>query len=411
MNWDLDSILDQSITQIAAGKARVESCLLAYPTLAGELEPMLLAAKRLQEIPKPTLSPAAKARIEAQVLAAAAANPQLAPPARRWMPVALPSWRWALNALVATVMVVFLLMTTLVTVSADALPGSTFYPVKLAAEDVWLWAAPERSRPALHLRFAHRRLVEVEELAKQGVIDGVVLEAMADYFDAALDGLEDLPPAIALPLLDEAAGFIEEQQASLSSMSQVLPPAARMVIERALARSEAQTERVHTLMSTMRSGESELPVATLEPVAPLAVTLTPNPTQTAEPTLTPTTEPTGTLAATPTLEPTAGTQTVTPIQPPPASTQPPSASTQPPPPPTSTQPPPTQPPPTQPPPTQPPPTQPPPTQPPPTQPPPTQPPPEPTATERVPPGLTNTPQPPGLTKTPRPNANDKQSGP
>jgi hypothetical protein len=401
MNWDLDSILDQSITQIATGKARVESCLLAYPTLAGELEPMLLAAKRLQEIPKPTLSPAAKARIEEQVLAAAAANPQLAPPAKRWFPVALPSWRWALNALVAAVMFVFLLMTMLVTVSADALPGSTFYPVKLAAEDVWLWAAPERSRPVLHLRFAQRRLVEVEELAKQGIVDGAVLEAMADHFDAALDGLEDLPPAIALPLLDEAAGFMEEQQASLSSMGQVLPPAAGMVIERALARSEAQTERVHTLMSTMRSGEPELPAATLEPVAPLAVTLTPTPTQTAEPTLAPTMEPTATLAVTPTPEPTAGTQTVTPTQPPSASTQPPPASTQPPPPPTSTQPPPTQPPPTQPPSTQPPPTQ----------PPPTQPPPEPTATERVPPGLTNTPQPPGLTKTPRPNTNSNKSGP
>ena len=30
MNWDIETILDQSISQIASGKARRESCLLAY---------------------------------------------------------------------------------------------------------------------------------------------------------------------------------------------------------------------------------------------------------------------------------------------------------------------------------------------------------------------------------------------
>jgi hypothetical protein len=393
MNWDFDSILDQSITQIAAGKARVESCLLAYPTLAEELEPMLLAVQKLEEIPKPVLSPAAKARIEAQVLAAAAANPLLTPPVKRWMPLALPSWRWALNALLAVVMIFFLLMTTLVTASADALPGSTLYPVKLATEDAWLWVAPAQSEPALQLRFARRRLTEVEELAKERIVEPSVLEAMADHLDAALDGLEGLPPAIALPLLDGAAELIEDQQASLSSMGEVLPQAARAVIESALVRGAAQAERVQALVHTLRSRESEAPAATLEPVAPLAVTITPAPTQTAEPTLAPTLEPTGTLSATPTLEPTVELQSGTPAKPP-----------------TSSQPESTQPPPTQPPPTQPPPTDPPPTQPPPTEPPPTQPPPQPTATERVPPGLTNTPQPPGLTKTPKPT-NSNKSGP
>ena len=44
---DLDAILEQSLAQIAAGKARVESCLLAYPAYADELEPLLRAAERL----------------------------------------------------------------------------------------------------------------------------------------------------------------------------------------------------------------------------------------------------------------------------------------------------------------------------------------------------------------------------
>ena len=75
MNWDIETILDQSISQIASGKARRESCLLAYPAFADELDPLLLAASTLQAIPVSTLSPAARAQIEAQILDAAAANP------------------------------------------------------------------------------------------------------------------------------------------------------------------------------------------------------------------------------------------------------------------------------------------------------------------------------------------------
>lgn len=384
MNWDIGSILDQSISQIAAGKARRESCLLAYPTLADELDPLLLTASTLQTIPVSSLSPAARARIEAQILAAAAANPLLRPPARRWAPVALPTWRFALNALAAGVVVVMLLMATLVPASADALPGSVLYPVKLASEDVWLWVTPVRSEPALHLRFARRRLVEIEELASQGQVDRAVLESLNAEVEAALDGLESLPPAIALPLLEETARFVEEQQSSLSAMVDIVPTAMRSVMTTTLSRSRAQAARIRTLHRRLRSLEPDASAATLEPVAPLAVTSTLTATQTLAPTLTPTLsptiEPTATLAPTETLEP-AATATPPPAptgggssgaatKPPPAPTEPPPQSTEPPPAPTD-------------------------------------PPPEPPPTEDVPPGLTKTPQPPGLTKTPKPTNKSK----
>jgi hypothetical protein len=401
MTLEFDSILDQSISQIAAGKARLESCLLAYPTMASELEPLLRVAEMLRAIPKPALSPAARARIEEQVLVAAGAHPRLFPPAKRAKPFILPSWRLALNTLTVAVIVVFLLMTTLVTASADALPGSMLYPVKLATEDAWFWVTPEQSKPALHLRMARRRLEELEELAKQGAFDESALEDMTHHVDAALDGMENLSPAIALPLLDETAGFLEEQQASLSSMLDVLPSAARSAIETALDRSIAQAGRVESLNRKMQSNEPATPTGALEMVNPLAVTGTPTPTQIAEPTLTPTVEPSGPAPLSPTPEPTTGSASGSAAEPsatplpaatqPPAPTQPPLEPTQPPPEPTQPPPEPTQPPPE-------------PTQPPPE---PTQPPPAPTATQRVPPGLTRTPEPPGLTKTPRPANNSK----
>ena len=41
----------------------------------------------------------------------------------------------------------------------------------MATEDAWLWLAPAQSEPGLHLRFARRRLAEVEDLAKQVIVD------------------------------------------------------------------------------------------------------------------------------------------------------------------------------------------------------------------------------------------------
>ena len=74
MNWELDTILEQSISQIAEGKARVESCLLAYPAHADELAPLLVVSEELLELPKPTISADARARIEGQLFEAAIAS-------------------------------------------------------------------------------------------------------------------------------------------------------------------------------------------------------------------------------------------------------------------------------------------------------------------------------------------------
>ena len=68
MTESLDSILEQCLSQIAAGKATVSTCLARYPYMAPELEPLLLTAEELWATPKPALAPAARSRIEALVL-------------------------------------------------------------------------------------------------------------------------------------------------------------------------------------------------------------------------------------------------------------------------------------------------------------------------------------------------------
>jgi hypothetical protein len=377
MNWELDSILEQSISQIAEGKARVESCLLAYPAHADLLEPLLLAAEEMRAIPKPVISPAAKARIESRLFEAAAASGLVR---RQRKPlvlprIALPRWRWAYSALAAMVIVVLLMMTTFVG-AANALPGSPFYPVKLATEEAWLWLAPARDEPALHLRFAQRRLAEYKELAEQGVYDESVLEAMVAQVDAALDGMEELPPAIALELLDEVAEVVAEQRQVLSGMLAHLPAASRLQVDRILGDAFAQITRADAMRGALRpNGTGVFPVLTLT----LASTGTAEPGQSPVATYTPATEETEALPSPTSTEPSAATApagaagtvpTATPVSPatePPPSPTPVPPATEPSPSPTPETP------------------------------------VEPTPTKKTPPGLTKTPQPPGLmTRTPSP---------
>ncbi len=324
MNLELDSVLEQSITQMAEGKARVESCLLAYPALADELEPLLLVSEGLLSLPKPALSPEGRARIEDQFLAAAIANGLVRrerkplPRPRLRLSISLPKWRMAYGALAAVVAVVLLLTTVLVG-AANALPGSLFYPVKLITEDAWLWVAPAHDEPELHLRFAQRRLEEYQKLAEQGVYDDSLLDAMVAHVDAALTGIEELPPPVALALLDQAEEVVAEQRQVLSGMLADLPAESRASLDRFLVTTAAQLTRMQALRQALLPyATATVPVLQLtltptdtpEPGEILPGTFTPTPTSTetsggplpAEPTLTVPTE-TSTPSATPSPTP------------------------------------------------------------------------------------------------------------
>lgn len=257
MNWELDSILEQSITQIAEGKARVESCLLAYPAQAAELRPLLLLSEAMLTMPKPVMSPEAKARIEGQLFDAGVAmglvQRERKPLPRPRLRLALPRWHWAYGALAAMVVIV-LFMATLVG-SANALPGSPLYPVKLATEEVWLWVAPARGEPSLHLRFAQRRLQEYQELAATGEYDEALLDAMVAQVDAALDDIEKLPPAVALPLLDQVEEVVMEQRLALSGMLADLPAPSQQHVQRILGDSFALIARVDALRLSLYTNE------------------------------------------------------------------------------------------------------------------------------------------------------------
>jgi hypothetical protein len=357
---DLDAILEQSLAQIAAGKARVESCLLAYPAYADELGPLLRAAERLRAAAKPVLAPQARARIEAQVLRAAPRGP-LSRASRR--PLArprfvLPKLGWALGAL-AAVMLMMTVSVALVQASAGSLPGMGLYPVKLAVEDARLWLAPADKEPALHLEFARRRLAEAEALAEEGRAVAAVLEALAAHVEAALAGAEQLSQQAAAPVLQDLIALAEIQADRLPRLAERVPLAERAAFQRALGRSAAHADRARILLgpdvpepeasATPTATATPEPSTTGAPVAGPTATYTPSPTPTVTPSLTPSRAPTATGDPQPTSteEPAGPTQ-----EPVPTSTEEPTQ--------------------------------------------------EPTPTKKTPPGQTNTPEPPGQTREPWP---------
>jgi hypothetical protein len=261
-------------------------------------------------MPKPVLAPEARARIEGQVLAAVAGNPRLAPARRPRPRLSLPAWRvprWAFTAL-TLLLALIVAMTTVVGASADALPGSALYPVKLAAEDAWLWLTPARSEPRLHLQLARRRLAEIETLAAEGRFEEQVFADMADHLEAALAGAEELPPALALPLLDEFAVFLVKEQETLSGLLVEVPAVSRGFVADALLESASLIERAESLRTLFKA--SGTPGAPL-PTGSHTPTSLPGMTGVEEATETPVATEGGAASVTPALGATA-TATATP---------------------------------------------------------------------------------------------------
>jgi hypothetical protein len=231
---DLATTLDQCLSQVESGKARIRSCLLAYPSQAEELEPLLFAAEVLRTGPRPELSPESETRIATLVFGRAFAAPR---PERRAERHVGSRWNlsWAFAALSALLFVAVLSSSSLAHAATGALPGSALYSAKLATETAWLWLAPAREEAALHLRFAERRLAETEALVVQeGVIEPKVLETMARHVDNALQSAQALPEERGIPVLQAVVELSSKQEQTLSGLMGRVQTEARGDLEQAV---------------------------------------------------------------------------------------------------------------------------------------------------------------------------------
>jgi len=64
MDDGMDTIIDDCITQLIAGEATVQDCLIEHCAVSRELEPLLRVAEQLASVPAASPSPEARARMQ-----------------------------------------------------------------------------------------------------------------------------------------------------------------------------------------------------------------------------------------------------------------------------------------------------------------------------------------------------------
>ena len=284
-----ESVLDRCLIVLQSGQATIEEVVAHHPEYAQQLIPLLKAAQRTASTTGPRLSDEATAAIQERLLQRAGElrtrSAEHHRPGAFWgrplhfrlMPVAL-------------VLLITLLVSSMWVSSAAAasLPGDVLYPVKRVTERVQLALAfSETNRAWLHIRFAERRLKEVQAVLEQrGQLDEVTLTEVGDETEAALASAEQLG-SDRVEVLITLATLTERQQAVLAAVKDKAPPQAQVGLTRAMERSRHGHERAQAALEKRDGGDQ---------------TLTPGPTHTPEPSHTP--KPTHTPETTRTPKPT-----------------------------------------------------------------------------------------------------------
>lgn len=232
MNKDtrFETILEECLTDLQAGRAGVQDCLTRYVEHAARLEPLLHVAARMQSAPRPVLSEAARQRIEARVQEHA----RRLPPRRVAWPASLPTrlggaLRWALT--VGLTVVIMSVLTGGVMGAADSLPGEPLYSFKSVAEQVEAWFTPADAMAELHLKFAERRLTEVMGQGHLGIVDDLAIIRMESEMRQAIELLPAMPPDQQAQLVQRILALSRRQQIILASIKNYTPVMSQAGLE------------------------------------------------------------------------------------------------------------------------------------------------------------------------------------
>lgn len=246
---EYNEILDRCLLRLQAGEA-LESVLADYPGVSDELRPVLEAMLALwTSRGSDTVPVAAMARSRARLMTVTRQiNTMPRPPwwKVRWTLLSGALWR-ARGAMVPLIILgVFAILLFSGWASAQALPGETFYPVKIAAEQIVLSLA---SSPADRLERERildlRRKEEVETLLKREVEQEVYFTGFLTWKPNEgwfIDEIELDMPDVLLPLARE----LEDRYVFLHAD---LMPHGKMVVETIEARMYSITGRVTRLES------------------------------------------------------------------------------------------------------------------------------------------------------------------
>lgn len=292
MSRDFENALDDCLAQLHAG-ASVEECLVSHPKHAEALRPLLSMASAVQGVSAPRPSSAAFFANQQRMLEAAqakAAGQQAPRPfIFGWV---VPGWLSlggllnrplirAAMTMAVLILVMALGTASLVTISADSLPGDSLYSIKRMSENVRLSLTVTASaRQQLLAEFAQTRQDEVRAVLDSGRLAVVEFQGL----------LEEIGDGFWL-----VGGLRVELDASTIVKGQ--PAVGAMVLVQASSPGDGTLQALRLEVKD----ELGLPTATVENTdspTPSPTPLSPTPTWTATQTPTRTPEPTPTATST-----------------------------------------------------------------------------------------------------------------
>jgi hypothetical protein len=171
MNTKLIEALELCLQDLEQGRT-VEECLARFPSLAGDLRPLLESAQAARSLSLPTIPVNAVTGGRVRVLNRAAQLRQ----GKRPRAQVLHAWRLAAIPLLVLAFL-FLTGNGLIVASANALPGDVLYPVKRSVEDIRLRLATNLKLEArIKKEISTRRIAETEILLSEQRVEPVDFE-------------------------------------------------------------------------------------------------------------------------------------------------------------------------------------------------------------------------------------------
>ncbi len=190
MRRGVDEIFDECIKAIRNNEKTVEKCLGEYGEIDPEFGPMLMAAARL--IKSADVAPNMERKQQARTKLLESVEQKqwesgIGRKAQKSHAVRTPRWRAVLLRAGVVAVAIAVLSGTTVALARESLPGSPFYPVKIAVEKARIGLTVDKGKKSkLYLNAAQERISELKRFKQNDVHYQYLLRATAE--DIALAG-------------------------------------------------------------------------------------------------------------------------------------------------------------------------------------------------------------------------------
>ena len=225
--WEM--VAAECLDAVVSGRATIEQCLEQHPDFSEALQPMLLIAVGLRQMPQTVQPSASFTRLAGASLQARLASSSRPPLPARTSPLQVRRTLWqqfswhpvtSLPTAIAVGSLVLSLIGAGIVLAANlSRPGDPLYGLDRALEQASLALADDETRTQLELEMAQERLDEAGQLEQLGRQDDAT-QALNDY-QALVDSLEASGPDADLT---QALTNLEDQRQELQPGE---PPADR----------------------------------------------------------------------------------------------------------------------------------------------------------------------------------------